>query len=280
MEHVETPSPTPGVASFSNAVLFGPRHGRWIGYDRLEYETRDLAPADGVIDRDELSIESVAMSDETGGAGSAWFSAAVTLPDGTTVRAPDGASTDRLGLSRDVARVSLRADDSYLGWLSTYFGVASVFGSNGTSADHQTDRYTGADCADVLVGALRAEGARGQRYLSVAEIGEAAARTAGPFVIDAAGAVRARDGARVALRWTRDVRPGDLVTLDYLDDPGAALPRAWDHIGAIVSDRNGDGVLDGGDALRHMGGRGLTDTPLLHGGPVQIALWRWRRTVP
>ncbi|MEZ4395241.1 MAG: hypothetical protein R3A48_29520, partial [Polyangiales bacterium] len=60
------------------------------------------------------------------------------------------------------------------------------------------------------------------------------------------------------------------------DDPENALPRAWDHIGALVEDRNRDGVLDGGDTLRHMGARGLDDTSLLHAGPMQIAVWRWR----
>lgn len=272
MAHEEGPPPNPGNPTFSNAVLFGPRHGRWIGYDRLEYETRPLRPDEGTVDADgTLRVRAAALTTPRGGAGTVWFSAELTLPDGAVLRAPDGASVDRLGLSREVARVSFRADDTFLGWLSTYFGVANVFGSNGTRADHQTDRYTGADCADVLVGALRAGGARGVPYLSVAQIGEAATRVTRPLTLDRAGVVR---GA--TLRWGVDVRPGDLVTLGYRDDPENSLPRAWDHIGALVEDRNRDGLLDGGDTLRHMSARGLDDTPLLHGGPMQIAVWRWR----
>src|SRR5437870_1782321 len=64
-------------------------------------------------------------------AGSAWFAARVTLPDGTVAATPDASATDRLGLSPAVQRVSFRADDTFLGWLSTYFHVTSVFGSNG-----------------------------------------------------------------------------------------------------------------------------------------------------
>jgi hypothetical protein len=277
MEHLERAPPNPGIASFSNAVLTGPRHGRWLGYDRLEYETRALTAEDGTVDADgRLTVVQAALTPPHGGAGSVWFSAVITLPDGREFRAADGATMDRLGLSPRVPRVSFRDDDSYLGWLSTYFGVASVFGSNGTGADHQTDRYTGADCADVLVGARRAGGDRSIPYLSVAQIGEAATRRVGPLRIDADG----RLASGPAPRWGVDVLPGDLVTLGYLDDPANSLPRAWDHIGALVEDRNGDGLLDGGDTLRHMGARGLEDSPIAHAGAVQVAVWRWRRVRP
>jgi hypothetical protein len=275
MEHVDHPSPNPGLTSFSNAVLYGPRHGRWIGYDRLEYVTRPVDAREGEArDDGTLTVRAAALEPARGGAGSMWFSAEVTLPDGRTLRAPDGADVDTLGLSPDVARVSFRVDDSYLGWLGTYFGVPNVFGSNGTARDHQTDRYTGADCADVLVGALRAMGRRDVPYLSVAQIGTAAARRTGTLVID-------RDGRYLRdvspPRWGTDIAPGDLVTLGYLDDDARSLPRDWDHIAALVADANGNGVLDGPDVIRHVTARGLDETPLVHAGRMQIALWRWSR---
>lgn len=280
-EHVDLPPPNPGVASFSNAVLFGPRHGRWLGYDRLEYTQREVTPREDVAVTDASLRVSAAhpgdpSQDTHGGAGSSWFAAAVTLADGSVARTPDAASVDRLGLSPSVMRVSFRADDGFAGWLSTYFHVASVFGSNGPSAAaHQADRYTGADCADVLVGALRASGRRGLRYTSVAGIGEYARPLTGVLRADAAGLTDAR-GQPVALRWGADVLPGDLVTIDYADDPGNDLPRAWDHIGALVRDGDDSSSLSVGDVLRHMGPRGLEDTALVHGGPMRVVLWRWR----
>lgn len=268
-EHRDFPSPNPGISSFSNAVLFGPRHGRWIGYDRLEYESAPLA-------HDAATLTVRNAGDEHGGAGSSWYAADVTLPDGTALRTPDETTVDRQGLSPTVLRVSYRSGDDYLGWLSTYFHVTSVFGSNGgTDATHQTDRYTGADCADVLIGGLRASGMRAVRYTSVAGIHEYAVAQSGVLRVEEDGGVRAPDGA-VALRWGSDVRPGDLVTIDYAEDGGNSLPRAWDHIGALVADANGDGVLDGSDTLRHEGSRGLTDTPLRHAGAMRVVLWRWR----
>jgi hypothetical protein len=274
MEHVDHPSPNPGLTSFSNAVLYGPRHGRWIGYDRLEYVTRPLDAREGdVRDDGTLTVRGAALDPARGGAGSMWFSAEATLPDGRTLRAPDGTDVDTLGLSPNVARVSFRVDDSYLGWLGTYFGVPNVFGSNGNARDHQTDRYTGADCADVLVGALRATGRRDVPYLSVAQIGSAAVRRTGALVIDREGHVLPNVSPP---RWGIDIAPGDLVTLGYLDDDTHSLPRDWDHIAALVSDTNGNGVLDGPDVIRHVTARGLDETSLIHAGRMQIALWRWR----
>ncbi len=268
-EHRDSPSPNPGLTSFSNAVLFGPRHGRWIGYDHLEYETAAVA-SEGPT----LTVRNA--GDEHGGAGSSWYAADVTLPGGQIVRTPNESAVDTLGLSPTVMRVSYRSGDDYLGWLSTYFHVTSVFGSNGgTDATHQTDRYTGADCADVLIGGLRASGMRAVRYTSVAGIHEYAVAQSGVLRVETDGAIRGADGA-VTLRWGSDVRPGDLVTIDYAEDAGHSLPRAWDHIGALVADANGDGVLDGSDTLRHEGSRGLTDTALRHAGAMRIVVWRWR----
>ncbi len=280
--HSVHPSPNPGTRSFSNAGLFGPRHGRWIGYDRLEYDTLPLATSpDHRPAGQDLTVSAarppVADRDVHAGLGSSWFAAEVTLPDGRVVRTPDGTSLDRLGLRPEVARVSFRADDSYLGWLGTYFHVTSVFGSNGpTDALHQSDRYTGADCADVLVGALRASGRRSVGYTSVAGIGQYATARTGVLRAEADGSLRDASGEAVALRWGVSVQPGDLVTIDYADDPGHDLPRAWDHIAALVSDRNGDGVLDGGDLVRHMGSEGLVDTALVHAGAMRVVVWRWR----
>jgi hypothetical protein len=281
-EHVERPSPNPGLTSFSNAVLFGPRHGQWLGYDTLEYTqsaaaTRSDMRVEGALLHVRAAHPTDASEDTHGGAGSVWFAAEVTLPDGRIARTPDARSTDRLGLLPVVQRVSFRADDTFLGWLGTYFHVTSVFASSGPSdAGHQGDRYTGADCADVLIAALRASGNRALHYTSVAGIDEYARPLTGVLSVDAS-ALRDRRGAAVHLRWGAEVLPGDLVTIDYsAEGAGRALPRAWDHIGALVRDANGDGVLDAGDVLRHMGGHGLVDTPMMHGGPMRIVLWRWR----
>src|SRR5207248_5622132 len=111
--------------------------------------------------------------------------------------APDGT------LAARVFRYSFRSGDDFLGWLTSYFNVPYLFGSAGKGARAQAERYVGADCADVLVAALRHVGSR-LEYTSVAELVDSLPRAGGA------------------------VRPGDLYALDYVDY--ADLPRSWDHI--------------------------------------------------
>jgi hypothetical protein len=79
------------------------------------------------------------------------------------------------------------------------------------------------------------------------------------------------------LHWGRDLRPGDLLALDYVGFDG--LPRPWDHIVALVEDRGPDGkpdgllgpedlVADSGDAS------GLKLAPLSDQGKVRVQVLR------
>lgn len=272
--HTTTPAPNGDIPSFSNAVLTGPRHGAWLGFDTMEYATLALSESASIaIDAAHVRVSAAHPTsrehDLHAGAGSMWLAAVVTLPDGRTIASADGTSVDRFGLSRDVMRVSFRASDDYLGWLSTYFNVPNLFGSSGGHGDHQTDRYVGADCADVLVGGRRAMGER-FAYASVAGISTFATPVSDAFE-------QRDDGETIALRWGSDIQPGDLVTIGY-ENPGddAILPRAWDHIGTLVRDSDGDGVLSARDVMRHMGFLGLADEPLSVHGHVRLRIYRWR----
>lgn len=279
LAHVAFAPPNPGNVAFSNAVLFGPRHGRWIGYDRLEYTQSPVVNGGGFeLGEGFVRVSGARPSDPRrdvhGDAGSVWIAAEVTLPDGSVVATASARDVDRIGLSANVMRVSFRESNDFVGWLSTYFNVPDVFGSNGSSgAMHQTDRYTGADCADVLIGAMRAAGAAGMQYTSVAGIGTYANAVSGVLRF-------APEGAATTLRWGSDARRGDMVAIDYSADPHNELPRAWDHIGVLVRDSgpNGqpDGVLGPEDVIRHMGVMGLADGPIGAQGPIRAVLWRWR----
>ena len=76
------------------------------------------------------------------------------------------------------------------------------------------------------------------------------------------------------LRWGREVRPGDIVLIDYVGF--SDLPRPWDHVGVLARD-DGDGSLDADDVLYHMGlETGLTVEPLRAQGAVRLQLLRLR----
>jgi len=282
--HVSLPPQNPGNATYSNSVLLGPHHGDWIGFDTIEYDDRPLVrgpgiEVDGATARVRAAHPSDAQLDAHGGAGSLWLSAVITLADGTVVRTPGVTDVDRLGLSSRVARVSFRDGDDFVGWLGTYFGVPDVFGSSGgPGSTHQADRYVGADCADSMVGGLRASGRRELTYGSVSSLPQIADEVSGVLAIDRQGVVRDEAGNEAHVRWGDGVRRGDLLVIDYTDDPNGDLPRAWDHVGALVGDAPGGvrGELDGADLLRNMEPRGLWDDPLLSQTPMRVRILRVR----
>jgi hypothetical protein len=281
--HTDYAPPNPGIATFSNNILTGPEHGEWLGYDRLEYEMAPVPSAARRTPDGHLIVSAAAptrIGFDYGGAGSNWFAARVLLPDGEIVATPDADDVDRYGLSPEVLRVSFRGGDDYLGWLSSYFNVPNLFGSAGPSdRRHQTERYVGADCADVLVGALRASGEE-VGYTSISGIDDLARSVTEVLILDADGVVRALDGQPVEVGWGDDIAPGDLVVINYEDDPSGQLPRRWDHVGALVRDQSpggaANGRLDGADVIRHMGYFGLTDATLSTQGRIRLRVWRWR----
>jgi hypothetical protein len=181
--------------------------------------------------------------------------------------APDGQ------ISARVFRYSFRSGDGFLGWLTSWFNVPYLFGSAGKGASAQAERYVGADCADVLVGALRRAGRRELEYTSVAGLVDKLDKVA--------PVAEVKPGAPpTALRFGRDVRPGDLIALDYVGDDGQ-LPRDWDHIVVVVEDRGPggkpDGVLGADDLVADSGdGRALKFDALSDQGHVRVQVLRAR----
>lgn len=262
MQHVDLPPPNRGIRQYSNSVLFGPNHGRWIGYDTIEY---DLVPI-GTGERLRLDRHPGPNGHE--GAGSAFVVAQIEI-GGAIVSSPSLEARDAIGLAGRVTRVSFRLDDSYLGWLSTYFAVPNVFGSTAG----QVDRYLGADCADVLVGALRAAGKRSMRYTSVGAIGRYTRAVSGVMTLGEDGVLRGEDGAPIDLEFGRDVLSGDFLAIDY-SGADEELPRAWDHIAAVASDAGARGRFDPDDLIWHMTPDGLEITPVDHARPLRLRVWR------
>jgi len=284
LQHVEghaegAPADDP---TYSNAVFGGADHGQWVGMDTIEYRTEPLrrGSADGnalvLTGAPPPTWEERTPSRSSPMAGTMWLAAEVELPDGRRLRTADGSDTDRLGLESEVTRVSFRAGEGFVGWLSAYFGVPYVFGST----PGQSERRVGIDCADVLVGARRSETGRRLGYTSVRGMGRLADAVSDVLLLDRDGTVRDAEGEPVALRWGDAIQPGDMMAIDYANDGSdVVLPRAWDHIGVLLEDsREGaPGILDGEDVLRHMSLRGLTDQPLTRHGRIRLRIWRWKR---
>jgi hypothetical protein len=278
--HVKLPPPNLGNLAYSNAVLFGPRHGQWRGYDRIEYHETPL-PQER---RSSLTLLRVSPSNPKvnvhGGLGVMRFRAALLLADGRRLATPGLEAVTPRGIAPSVALVSFREADDLVGWLTAYFNVPNVFGSGGHGATHQTELFQGADCADVIVGALRLGGAR-VAYTSALGLKSLAQPVTRKLLLDETGVYELGEdargaparGERATLRFGDDVRRGDLMLIDYVGFTDS--PRGWDHVGVVGRDAGKPGVLDPEDPVLHMGYLyGLVEAPARSEGPAVVQFLR------
>lgn len=165
------------------------------------------------------------------------------------------------GLLDSVHRVSIRRDDTYLGYLTEMFGQPYIWASAGTTTRaHQSERLEGSDCADFIIYGARRMG----KTLDYTWSGGLPSVT--------------------KLLAPRGERGEDGV---YRDAKGKPLPfpRAGDiilfprHVGALTKDRGQLGILDDQDLMMHT----LFDSPkeqaIADSGYAQTAveLRRWKK---
>ena len=132
------------------------------------------------------------------------------------------------------AKVTVRPDDTYLGYMQELAGLPYIFGSAAQGREpHQAERHIGVDCADLMVYGLRRLGH---------DVGYRSSRTLGPISRRVVSGVAARRGD-VYLAGGRPVRVG----------AGGVAPGDWlifeGHVGAFVEDRGRPGVLDTRDLV-------------------------------
>jgi hypothetical protein len=274
--HVLTEPPNPGNPAYSNAVLFGPDHGKWLGYDRIEYVETPIPGqhADCLVVR--RTRPTHAKVDVNNGLGTMRYK--VTLErDGQLLASPGIETVGRTGISPRILRVTFRSGDGWIGYLRGYFNVPNVFGSGGFGRKHQTELYQGADCADVIIGAVREAGGR-MPYTSVLGLRRYTKPVTGRLLMTKDGLHAAEGGPRVTLRFGHEVQPGDLMLIDYYGFEGS--PRSWDHIAVVDRDRGVRGQLDPQDPVLHMGYLyGLTEEPAVSQAPAWIRLVRLRPSI-
>lgn len=254
---------------YSNVSTEPATFGRWLGYDHIDYFERPLAAKTPII------AATIDDDEQLAGLGTLRFKAEVELPDGRAVASPGADAVDTFGITAAVHRVSIRAADDFVGWLTAYMMVPEVFGSAGGGRNHQTERFDGADCADVMVGAIRRTG-RGLDYTNVAGLPSYTTRVAQATDLDDHG---------MPARPITGVHRGDLIRIDYGGELRHHTPRDWDHVAALYEDRSDpagpfkggpDGQLDGFDLVIHMGHPHLVIEPLANQAPATIDVWRWK----
>jgi hypothetical protein len=294
--HVTTDPPNPGNTAYSNAVLFGRNHGRWLGYDRIEYVEMPMAGERGPS----LTVTRVRPTHPKvnvhGGLGTMRYKVTVQLGE-RLLATPGAEATTKPGISPRVTRVSFRSSDDLVGYLRSYFNVPNVFGSGGHGATHQAELFQGADCADVIVGAARAGGARATAYTSVLGLRGLTTQVTGKLLLSDKGIFAAEGpdkGQPVRLRFTADdgigastprprsapaeIHRGDILLIDYVGFTDS--PRSWDHVGVVSEDRGVAGVFDPQDQILHMGYLyGLIEAAAHTEGPAIVQVLRFKPAI-
>ena len=208
-------------------------------FTEIDYRATSI---DGTADHATIpaSVRPTLTPDHGGGVGTMRFQVVVTQGDRQIASPGPEAHRGRGsgGLTDDVMRVSIRRDDSYLGYLTEMFGQPYVWASAGLSdATHQSERLEGSDCADFVVYGARRMGAK-LAYTWTGGLPGITKLVAGGSRGDDG---IYRDAKGVPVPFTR---PGDLLL----------FPR---HVGVLVEDRGTIGVLDDQDVMMHT----LFDSP-------------------
>jgi hypothetical protein len=142
------------------------------------------------------------------------------------------------GLTDAVLRVTIRRDDTFLGYMTELYNQPYIWASEGlTPETHQSERLEGADCADLMI--------YGQRRL-----GNKLAYTWTGALPQVTTLIAA--GARGEGGVYRDAR-GQPIPFPRIGDL-MLFPR---HVGALAADRGKPGILDDQDLMMHT----LFDSP-------------------
>lgn len=207
-------------------------------YEPIEYKVTVIEDADGAALAPD--VRPTLTPDYGHGVGTMRYQLAVTQGDRVVTspgtEAKRGGSSG--GLTDDVTRVSIRRDDTYLGYLTEMMGQPYIWASSGPSdATHQSERLEGADCADFVVYGERRLGKK-VAYTWTGGLPDVTKLLAAGAKGDD-GVYRDKTGGKLPFG-----KPGDLVL----------FPR---HVGVLVEDRGELGVLDDKDIMMHA----LFDTP-------------------
>lgn len=214
--------------------------GPTFHFETIEYRATSI---EGSANKPAITadVRPTLITDHGGGVGTMRFQLAVTQGDrvlttpGIDARRGKGSG----GLTDAVTRVSIRTDDSYLGYLTEMYGQPYIWASAGLSVkSHQSERLEGSDCADFVVYGARRMGA------NIPYMWTGALPTVTKLL--APGGTRGEDGVYRDARGTAlpFTRVGDIVL----------FPR---HVGVLTEDRGQLGILDDQDLMMHT----LFDSP-------------------
>jgi hypothetical protein len=222
----------PAVNDMSNGATPADFH-----FETIDYRATPIDATGGQLTAD---VRPTLTPDHGNGVGTMRFQLVVLQGERVIASAGPEARRGRGsgGLTDGVLRVSIRRDDTYLGYMTEMYNQPYIWASGGISdTQHQSEHLEGSDCADLMIYGQRRMGSK-VAYTWTGGLPNVTKRLgAGTRSPDGIY----RDGAGKPLPFTQ---VGDLVL----------FPR---HVGALAADRGTLGVLDDQDLMMHT----LFDSP-------------------
>jgi|GEM_PF-5386636 len=223
--------------------------------------------------------------DKHDGLGTMRYSASLENADGSVrLVAPTLESFNPdLGRQENAARVVIRRDDSYLGYLTGYFNVPGVFGPY----DVEIKQHLGVDCSHMAVNAWREYAGRDVPFTNVTGLRTNHVRSgylrlvAGDLYLDSTGRLyKTYDAAtrRLSDEAAVEAREGDLLVFEYTANPKR---RQWDHVGMLFKHLHAGPNLGAEDLLIQAGPAEpdvaalASDAFVEPNQPTRVAVLRW-----
>ncbi len=203
----------PTVASLDNTT---PR----FHFEPVKYAKTAIAACDDQP-RCTVDVAPTVLPERMKGLGTMSFQVEATLGNGTVLKTPGLESMKYGGLTREVMRVTIRRDDSLLGYATELANTPYIFGSAGPDGRNQSDLLIGSDCADLLVYARRRSGKKAT-YTSSYDIDQQAPPLKAGAKIQAGDIVHFVEGRHVGFLYQ------DNAPLGELDESDILFHTCWD----------------------------------------------------
>ncbi len=211
----------------------------WIGLAKIKYNKLELTQFSNQWEinpfENKIEDKNITASYYHKDVGSFWFQVVVNK-NGKEYKSAGIEDSDENGISPEVFRISIREEEGYLGYLTSFLNVPGLFGST----VYQSNNYIGADCADVLISAYgKWKNKDINKNYNVGMVINTFSKVS-EFNID-------RGNPNIILKWNKDIYPGDIIAVKYFGG------KQYQHIGALYSDFNKNSILDENDLVIHAG---------------------------
>ena len=183
-------------------------------FEKVPYAKTPL-PACDDRPRCRVDVAPTVLPERMPGLGTMAFQLEVTTAKGAVLKTPGLEATKYGGLTRDVMRVTVRRDDSLLGYATELANTPYIFGSAGPDGRNQSDLLIGSDCADLIVYARRRSG-QAATYTSSYELNRQAPVLKAGAPIRAGDIVHFVEGRHVGFLWQDNAPVGELDEGDLL----------------------------------------------------------------